>query len=170
MFYIGIDIAKKKHEVCFTDESGNILDGNSFKIPNTRSGLDKFQEMLEKYELSAENAMVGLEATGHYWLVLYSCLVYWGFSVKVINPIVTDGYRRTQIRKTKTDRIDAVLIAKVLRLGDYQETVVADEDLLSLRQLSRFRLSQVQACSDLKRKCVAILDQVDGRASCRERV
>ena len=160
MFYIGIDIAKKKHEVCFTDESGNILDGNSFKIPNTRSGLDKFQEMLEKYELSAENAMVGLEATGHYWLVLYSCLVYWGFSVKVINPIVTDGYRRTQIRKTKTDRIDAVLIAKVLRLGDYQETVVADEDLLSLRQLSRFRLSQVQACSDLKRKCVAILDQV----------
>ena len=48
MYYIGIDIAKKRHEVCFLDESGNVLDGNSFQIPNTASGLDKLQNYLDK--------------------------------------------------------------------------------------------------------------------------
>ena len=160
MFYIGIDIAKKAHEVCFTDACGNVLDGNSFKIPNTLSGLDKLHTMLEKYGITAQNSLVGMEATGHYWLVLYSWLVEQQFDVKVINPLVTDGYRHMYIRKTKNDRIDAEVVAKVLMLGEYQETVVADEEILSLRQLCRFRLSQVQVCSDLKRKCIAILDQV----------
>lgn len=160
MFYIGIDIAQNKHEVFFTDESGNLLYGNSFKIPNTQSGLDKFREMLGKHELHPHNTLVGLEATGHFWLVLYSWLIDQNFKVKVINPLVTTGYRKTQIRKTKTDLIGAVLIAKVLRFGDYQETLISDEDMLSLRQLCWFRLSQAQTCSDLKRKCIAILDKI----------
>lgn len=74
MYYIGIDIAKKTHEVCFLDQDGKVLDGNSFKIPNTVSGVDKLQMMLDKYALTPENAQVGMEATGHYWLVLYSWL------------------------------------------------------------------------------------------------
>ncbi len=160
MFYMGIDIAKQAHEVCLMDAQGHVLDGNSFKIPNTLSGLDKLQSMLSKYGLSAENTLVGMEATGHYWLVLYAWLVEQRFDVKVINPIVTDAYRSMHIRQTKNDRIDAEVVARVLILGAYQETAVAEEATLALRQLCRFRLSQVQTCSDLKRKCIAILDQV----------
>ncbi len=160
MYYIGIDIAKKRHEVCFLDESGNVLDGNSFQIPNTASGLDKLQNYLDKYGLTAVNSLVGMEATGHYWLVLYSWLIEQGFDVKVINPIVTDAYRNMLIRKTKNDRIDAEVVARVLKMGEYQETSVLDDDTLSLRQLCRYRLSQTQTTSDLKRKVIALLDQV----------
>jgi len=160
MYIIGIDIAKKSHEVCFMNQEGDILDGNTFNIPNTLSGLEKFQKMLNKYGLNSNNVLVGMEATGHYWLVLYSWLIEQDFDVKVINPLVTDAYRKMYIRKTKNDRIDAEVVARVILLGDYHETPVAEETTLSLRQLCRFRLSQVQTCGDLKRKCIAILDQV----------
>ena len=160
MYFIGIDIAKKGHEVCFTDEKGDVLDGNSFNIPNTISGIDKLQQKFKKFNLHPGNAMVGMEATGHYWLVLYSWLVEQGFDVKVINPLVTDAYRHLLIRKVKNDRIDAEIVAAVLRLGEYQETAIADNHTLALRQLCRFRLWQVESCSDLKRKVIALLDQI----------
>lgn len=160
MYYIGIDIAKKRHEVCFLDEKGDVLDGNSFNIPNTASGLDKLQSMLNKYGLKPDNSVVGMEATGHYWLVLYSWLIEQDFNVKVINPIVTDAYRNMLIRKSKNDRIDAEVVARVLKMGEYQETSVLEDDTLALRQLCRYRLSQVQITGDLKRKVIALLDQV----------
>lgn len=160
MYYIGIDIAKKAHEVCFLDQNGQVLDGNSFKIPNTLSGVDKLQKMLDKYGLTSENAQVGMEATGHYWLVLYSWLFEKGFDIKVINPIVTDALRNMRVRKVKNDRIDAEIVAKAIMLGEYQETAIADGDTLALRQLCRFRLWQVHSESDLKRKIIALLDQV----------
>lgn len=160
MYYIGIDIAKNSHEVCFLDAEGNILDGNSFNIRNNGSGFARLEQMLSRYHLSGDNALVGMEATGHYWLVLYSWFLEKGFEVKVINPLVTDGYRHMQVRKAKTDRIDAEIVAKVLRLGEYQETSVLDEDVLGIRQLCRYRLWQVSSCSDLKRKIIALLDQV----------
>ena len=145
MYYIGIDIAKRAHEVCFTNETGEILDGNSFNIPNTISGIDKFQKKLDKFGLTPDNSLVGMEATGHYWLVLYSWLMESGFNVKVINPLVTDAYRHMLIRKVKNDRIDAEVVAAVLRLGEYQETSMADNDTLALRQFCRFRFWQVES-------------------------
>lgn len=160
MYYIGIDIAKKAHEVCFLDQNGQVLDGNSFKIANTLSGVDKLQKMLDKYGLTPENAQVGMEATGHYWLVLYSWLLEKGFDIKVINPIVTDALRNMRVRKVKNDRIDAEIVAKVIMFGEYQETAIADGDTLALRQLCRFRLWQVHSEGDLKRKIIALLDQV----------
>jgi transposase len=160
MFYIGIDIAKKAHEVCFLDANGDVLDGNSFKIPNTASGVEKLQKMFDKYGLTPDNSVAGMEATGHYWMVLYSWITEKGFDVKVINPIVTDAYRNMLIRKTKNDRIDAQVVARVLMLGEYQESPITDEDIISLRQFCRFRLWQIQTCSDLKRKVITLLDQV----------
>ena len=56
------------------------------------------------------------------------------------------------IRKTKNDRIDAEVVARVLKMGEYQETSLLDDDTLALRQLCRYRLSQTQTTGDLKRK------------------
>lgn len=160
MYYIGIDISKKAHEVCFLNQDGQVLDGNSFKIPNTISGVDKLQMMLDKYALTPENAQVGMEATGHYWLVLYSWLLEKGFDIKVINPIVTDAMRHMRVRKVKNDSVDAEIVAKVLMLGEYQETAIPDGDTLALRQLCRYRLWQVHTVGDLKRKVITLLDQI----------
>ena len=55
MYYIGIDIAKRAHEICLTDEFGAVLDGNSFSIPNTLSGIEKLQKKLDKFGLNQDN-------------------------------------------------------------------------------------------------------------------
>ena len=78
-----------------------------------------------------------------------------------MNPIQTDGWRKgTEIRKRKNDIIDSILIADLIRYGQFVETRLADEDLFSLRTLTRFRTYLVESISDLKRKVVCVLDQV----------
>ena len=104
--------------------------------------------------------VIGLEATGHYWLALFSFLVDNGWTVKVINPMQSDALRKMNIRKAKTDRKDCVVIADVLRFGRYTETVLPDEDLLQLRELSRCRVAHVELLGDLKRRVLGILDRV----------
>jgi transposase len=130
------------------------------KIANTIPGAQKLLDHLAKAGVSADNAVIGMEATGHYWLAIYSFLVGQNYVVKVINPIVTDAYRNMSVRKVKTDQIDAVVIAKVLRLGEYKEAPTANEQTLGLRQLCRFRAYEVDLCSDLKRKSIALVDQL----------
>ena len=83
------------------------------------------------------------------------------FVIHVINPIQTDGWRNaTQIRKHKTDAIDSMIIADFIRYGDLKETQLASEEILELRDLTRFRNYQVSSISDLKRKTICVLDQV----------
>jgi transposase len=159
MFYVGIDIAKNSHEAAVLSDTGEPV-GSTLKVPNTTAGAQKLLGHLEKAGASADCCVIGMEATGHYWLAIYSFLVAKGFTVKVINPIVTDAYRNMSVRKAKTDAIDAVVIARVLRLGEYKESPSASEETLALRQLCRFRAYEVDLCSDLKRKAIALLDQI----------
>jgi transposase len=159
MFYVGIDIGKTNHEAAILDDSGNLV-GLALKIPNAVAGTRKLSDHFSKAGVSADGTVIGMEATSHYWLVLYSFLVAQGYTVKVINPIVTDAYRNMSVRKAKTDQIDAVVIARVLRLGEYKEAPTASGKTLALRQLCRFRAYEVDLCSDLKRKAIALLDQI----------
>lgn len=101
-----------------------------------------------------------MEATGHYWVSLYSFLINLGFTVYVINPIQSDAFRKMYIRKTKNDSKDSFIIAQIMRFGEFSSSFVADEEIMALRQLSRYRVALVDECSDWKRKCIALLDQV----------
>ena len=159
MFHVGIDIAKNNHEADILNDSGELV-GSTLKVANTTSGAQKLLDSFVKSGVTVDNTVVGMEATGHYWLAIYSFLVSQGYTVKVINPIVTDAYRNMSVRKVKNDQVDAVVIAKVLRLGEYKESPTADEQTLAMRQLCRFRAYEVDLCSDLKRKSIALLDQV----------
>jgi transposase len=159
MFYIGIDIAKNSHGIGILDDSGGIV-GTPQKVPNTTAGIQKMLQSFEKHGIVPDSTVIGMEATGHYWLAFYSNLVGQGYDVKVLNPIVTDAYRNMTLRKVKTDPVDAVIIARVLRLGEYKESPVAEGQTLALRQLCRFRTYEVDLCSDLKRKSIALLDQI----------
>lgn len=101
-----------------------------------------------------------MEATGHYWLSLYSFLIDLGFSCVVINPIQSDAFRKMYIRQTKNDSVDSFVIAQILRFGEFPISHFSDEDTFALRNLSRYRFALVDEASDWKRKLVAILDQV----------
>ncbi|VWL84796.1 IS110 family RNA-guided transposase [Oceanivirga miroungae] len=158
MFYLGIDIAKNTHVASLLDDNGNtIFKAHSFS--NSIKGTDSLIEKLEKYSIN--DILVGMEATGHYWLSVYSYLIEKGFNIIVINPIQTDGWRRaTEIRKRKTDIIDSIMIADFIRYGNFETTSLADEKYLNLRNMTRFRHYLIEQTSDLKRKIIANLDQV----------
>ena len=160
MFYLGIDIAKNTHVASLIDEKGkNIFKGFSFS--NSTDGGKSLLEIIKKH-VDFSDVTVGMEATGHYWLSIYSFLYDYDFhSIHVINPIQTDGWRKgTEIRKRKNDIIDSVLIADLIRYGDFVETSLSNEDLFSLRNICRMRNYLVQSTGDLKRKIICVLDQV----------
>lgn len=142
------------------DEAGKVV-FKAFSFPNTSDGGNALFSKLSSYSSSTADFEIGMEATGHYWLSVYSFLFEKKLLLHVINPIQTDGWRRgTEIRRRKNDIIDSILIADLVRYGQFVETRLADEDLFSLRTLTRFRTYLVESISDLKRKVVCVLDQV----------
>ena len=156
MYFCGIDVAKHQHAALVEDDKGRVVQP-AFSFANNRTGFDQLATALA--ELS-EPVTVGLEATGHYWLALYDDLTQKGYSVTVINPLQIAAYRRSGIRKTKTDSTDAFWIADFLRIANLRPT---DQDLpviLQLRELSRFRFWLTDQIGDCKRKILCILDRV----------
>ena len=160
MFFLGIDIGKNNHVASMVDDCGKTV-LRSFSFSNTTDGAESLLAKLTKHEINSSNLVVGLEATGHYWLSVYSFLHAQGFKQHVINPIQTDGWRKgIEIRKRKTDTIDSVLIAELVRYGNFIETSLPNEAVLSLKNLTRFRTYLIDSISDLKRKVICVLDQV----------
>ena len=104
------------------------------------------------YITEISSVEIGMEATGHYWLSIYSFLYEKGYTLHVVNPIQTqtDSWRKgIEIRKRKTDIINSVLITDLIRYGDFVETSLSDEDTMSLRNLSRFRNYLMSSISEL---------------------
>ena len=155
-YYCGIDIAKHKHAVVLLDEHGQKTQP-VFAVQNTRGGLDQLEQELAKLD---GTVMVGLEATGHYWLSLYDELTRQGYAVVVINPLQVAAYRKSGVRKVKTDKTDAVWIADFLRIAHLPATSRDIPALLQLRELSRFRYWLSDQIGDCKRKLLTILDRV----------
>lgn len=157
LLYLGIDIGKYHHVASLLDEHAQPI-FKGFSFPNSTAGADSLLAKLNPY--SIDDISIGMEATGHYWLALYSNLIEHGFVIHVVNPIQTDGWRKgTEIRKRKNDKIDSVLIAELIHYGDFLDTTIAQEDIFSLRTLTRFRHYLVDSIGDLKRKAICVLDQ-----------
>lgn len=159
MFYVGIDIAKHNHEASIIDFDGKLL-CESISFANSQKGCEKLIVMLERFSATKETTVIGMEATGHYWLSVYSYLLDLGYDLKVINPIQSDAFRKMYIRQTKNDSKDSFVIAQIMRFGEFSSTSLSDENIMALRQLSRYRLALVDECSDWKRKVICLLDQV----------
>ena len=159
MFYVGIDIAKRNHEVAAISESAEVILA-PFSFANSNQGCEKLLVALTKAGFTKDNCTVAMEATGHYWFAVYFFLSDLGFHVTVFNPIQTDAFRDLSIRKVKNDSVDSIVIAQLLRFGQFSACTVPDENIIALRNLSRFHFSLVDLCSDLKRKVVCLLDLV----------
>ena len=102
----------------------------------------------------------GMEATGHYWYPIYSFLKAKGYTIYVINPIQSDSLRKMYIRQTKNDSIDSFLIAEVIRFGQFTTTSMADENILSMRQLCRYRDSVISSRTEIKLRISTIMEQI----------
>ena len=159
MYIVGIDIAKRKHEAAVIDGDGAVII-KPFSFTNNCSGYNRLLAMLAKAKLPLDEVSFAMEATGHYWLALFTRLQKEGFRVQVINPVQTNSIRSFYIRQAKTDPRDALLIAEVIRFGHFSESTLHPENIYELRELCRGRHAIVSMQADVKRKVVALLDQV----------
>ena len=144
MIYVGIDVAKDKHDCCIINSDGDIL-FNSFTIPNNREGFDALFQKIISASDDLTKIKVGLEATGHYSYNLLGFLLDKGLPTHVINPLHTSLYRKSlSLRKTKTDKVDSRTIATMMmsdaNLKSYSDTFYHNEELKSL---TRYRFDKV---------------------------
>ena len=151
MIYVGIDVAKDKHDCFITNSDGEIL-FKSFTISNNREGFETLFQRIKSVSDDLAKVKVGLEATGHYSYNLLGFLLDNGLPTFVINPLHTNLYRKSlSLRKTKTDKVDAHTIASMImsdvNLKSYSNTSYHNEELKSL---TRYRFDKVKERAQLK--------------------
>lgn len=160
MFYLGIDVGKFSHSLCLI--SDNDKDNVSiFQIDNTRAGFEKLSKKLN--EINLNDLLIGMEATGHYFLNIYDFFLQCGLNqsqIALLNPLQVKSFRNTNLRGAKTDNVDAKQIATLLRFGEFKRCNVSVDDMMNLRELTRLRSDLVSNLSDVKRKIIAVVDRI----------
>jgi transposase len=145
--FVGIDISKDKFDACgITGEETKLF---QFSATMDRKGFEKLKEHLVAF--AASSVLIGMESTASYHVNLFSYLVADGYKVILINPLLISNYVKMQLRKTKTDKKDAVVIAHFLLTNGDTLIQQATPSLISdLRDLSRQRESLVDEMTALK--------------------
>ena len=103
MIYAGVDIAKTDHVIGAVDERGAEM-CRPMPFKNTEAGLERAVAWLEGLAGSPSDVVVGMEATGHYWMACYSFLVARGYSVAVIKPHAGQGGAQAQEARQGQER------------------------------------------------------------------
>ena len=150
MIYVGIDVAKDKHDCFAMNSDGEILiEKLTFK--NNYEGFNLFFNSISQLNESMDKIKVGLEATGHYSNNILNFLTTKGFNVYVINPLQTNLYRKGQsLRKTKTDKLDARFIATMLITDNLKPYSNSSYHISELKSLVRHRFRLIQERSKFK--------------------
>ena len=151
MFFVGIDVAKDKHDCYIVSSEGKAPFGN-FTITNNIDGFELLFSRIKSLAHDLTKVKVGLEATGHYSYNIIGFLLDKGLHTLVINPLHTNLFRKAQsLRKTKTDKVDARTIANMLmsevNLESYSTTLYHNEEL---RSLTRYRFDLVSKRAKFK--------------------
>ncbi|MGN0455010.1 MAG: IS110 family transposase [Ruminococcus sp.] len=151
MIFIGIDVAKDKHDCFIVSSNGEVL-FDVFTISNTLDGFNILFSKIKSVSKDLSKIKVGLEATGHYSYNLLGFLLDKGLTTYVLNPLHTNLYRKSMsLRKTKTDKVDARTIASMLMscvdLKPYTSTLYHKQELKSL---TRYRFDKISERAKLK--------------------
>lgn len=153
MRFIGIDIGSEKHFFAVVDAEGQVV-VKSTAFEEDDVGYAKVIAALGP----ATEALVAMEATGHYWQNLFAALTAAGFAIALLNPLRTRRFAEEDLRRTKTDAIDAMGIARFAQQKRPPATPLPDEATLEIRELVRHRDRLVQALGDHVRRLHRIVD------------
>ena len=145
MYFIGIDISKYKHDCFIMNENNQVIRG-SFSFDNSQEGFSTFLDVLKSLDCSQE-IKIGLEATGHYGNNLKLFLNDNGYSFMEFNPLLVKRFASSHsLRRTKTDKCDASLIATILAdtTIEYKPYRFSSYHIQELKSLSRERESMIK--------------------------
>jgi transposase len=155
-WFLGIDVSKETFDACCIPSHGERVFNLSASMD--RKGFEELIKQLSTLSIPQESVLVGMESTACYHINLYSFLISLGYSVMVINPLLISNFVKLQLRKTKTDKKDASVIAQFLLLNrDSLSQTIISSDISDLRDLSRQRESLVDQMSSAKSEIKRLL-------------
>lgn len=160
MLYVGIDVAKHKHDCCIIDSDG-VVHINSLTIQNSKEGFELLCSTIFKYlpDKDLDKAKIGLESTGHYSNNISHYLHLKGFQVTTLNPLATNLFRKAQtLRKTKTDKGDAKVIAYMLFTDESKSYSPLSYQIEELKSLTRHRYRLIGYRSKLRISLTRLID------------
>jgi len=140
MIYVGIDISKYKHDCFICDEHGEVI-VKHLSFQNNKKGFQQFKDLLKPYD----NVRIALEATGHYGLNLKLFLTKNNYTFMEFNPLIIKEFNKSlTLRRTKTDKADAIVIARKLMSVPYKPNSTLFYHMYSIKSLTRLRASLVK--------------------------
>ena len=157
MIYVGIDIAKNTHWASAMNSDGEIL-LEPFSFQNSNDGFQKCIANLSSFD--KQKMLIGLESTAHYGENIISYLFNLDYKIGIINPIQTSNLRKSNIRKTKNDKVDTFIIIKSLTLNNYNLVTTRDINNIKLKGLSRSRHNLIVMRSRSKIQLASFIDQL----------
>ncbi|HEX8072852.1 MAG TPA: IS110 family transposase [Pyrinomonadaceae bacterium] len=162
---LGIDISKLKFNACLIQPSGKL---KHKLFPNTLTGFEQLSGWLSKQRVGRVHAC--LEATGTYGEALSLFLHQAGHTVSVINPAAIKAFAQSRLSRTKTDRVDAELIARLClaqappawmpppqEVRELQALVRRLESLIEMRVMGENRLSSGISVDSVRRRVEELL-------------
>ena len=159
MYYLGMDISKKRTDYLVLDSEGKRFQ-RPFSLENTKEGFKTLAERLKELNLTPDNLLSGLEATGNLWENLYSFLTGKGYKVILLNPYQTNKYHQALRQKATTDQLAALVIADLLRSNRYLSSSVPKEEIEALRELVKLQFQLQEEKKKLSRQIFSLLSVV----------
>src|SRR5215213_7803982 len=166
---LGIDIAKLKVNVCLISSQDKL---RHKVFPNNGAGFEQLRQWLAKH--SVERVHACLEATGTYGESLALFLHQAGHTVSVINPAAVKAFAQSRLSRTKTDRVDAELIARFCQaqvppawmplpteVRELQALVRRLESLIEMRVMEENRLSSGITVEMVRRSVEELLNHLN---------
>jgi len=153
MIYVGIDVAKDKHD-CHIFDSDGVVHHDNFSFPNSKDGFEWFLTLItELAKKQRDKLRIGLEDTGHYSSNLLEFLQVNGLDVLRFNPLSVSRIRMAgTLRKTKNDKGDARHIAALLVAATTKYSNRPAQSILALKALTRARYRLVKEMQPLKNR------------------
>lgn len=159
---VGVDIAKHNQWARFVDCRG-IEHGKALKFENNKNGFHLILTRI--YEICKtegfNNVIVGMEPTGHYWKAFANFLLKQAkITVVLVNPYHTKKAKELDDNsQTKSDKKDALVIARLVKDGRYFETYLPHDVYAELRGLTTTRTSMNKRKKAIKNTITAVLDE-----------
>lgn len=159
MYYVGIDIAKDKHDCFITNDDGEVLI-KPFTIKNNQEGYDELFLNINKTCKNLSSTRIGLEATGHYSYNILNFLMNKNLKTYVINPLSTNRFRKgLSLRNTKTDKVDSMVITTMLKAQpELKEYMPCNQKYDDLKSLARYRFTRVEERAKLKNSVARLVN------------
>lgn len=159
MLYVGIDVAKHKHDIAVIDSDGTIFIRH-LQIKNTREGFTTLQSTITNLQKTTEqDIQIALEDTGHYCFNILRFLRTQGYPTFSYNPLLIKEFtKHHSLRKTKTDKKDAMTIARKLREDIDKQLFTVQTNMVELKYATRNVSRIKENCTRQKVSYTRLLD------------